>query len=162
MREIIIKELTLEDMATSAETVRAAFGTVAAEFGLTRENCPTNGAFTQPEHLAHDLREGGLMFGMYADGEQIGFVQLQQKNEGEFHLKKLGVLPEYRHHGYGRQLLDYIRMIVEEKGGTKISLGMIEENALLRDWYQANGFVHTGTGQFPQLPFVVGFMECEV
>ena len=44
-------------------------------------------------------------------------------------------------------------------GGTKIKIGIIEENNILKKWYLNNGFAHIGTGKFDSLPFTVGFME---
>lgn len=36
-----------------------------------------------------------------------------------------------------------------------------EENTILKTWYAANGFVHTGTKKFKHLPFTTGYMEWE-
>lgn len=49
--EAAIRPLSADDMEESARTLRERFGAVAAEFGLTPENRPTNGAFTRKEHL---------------------------------------------------------------------------------------------------------------
>jgi hypothetical protein len=49
-----------------------------------------------------------------------------------------------------------------ELDGNKIALGIVEENTVVKNWYTANGFTHTGTQVFPQLPFVVGFIEWRV
>jgi ribosomal protein S18 acetylase RimI-like enzyme len=74
-------------------------------------------------------------------------------------LNDLAVLPEWRHGGYGKKLLDFCKAKVIEMGGNKITLGIVEENIVVKEWYTANGFTHMGTQAFPQLPFVVGFME---
>ena len=48
----IISENKLE---ACLDVIHAAFHTVAEEFGLTRENCPTNGAFMPLERLKNDF-----------------------------------------------------------------------------------------------------------
>jgi hypothetical protein len=37
--------------------------------------------------------------------------------------------------------------------------GIVEDDTVLKNWYTANGFTHTGTKRFGHLPFTVGFME---
>ncbi len=39
---------------------------------------------------------------------------------------------------------------------------IIEENTVLKNWYIANGFVHTGTKKFDHLPFTTGYLEWKV
>jgi len=43
-----------------------------------------------------------------------------------------------------------------------ITIGIIEENTRLKEWYKAYGFVHTGTKKFEHMPFTAGFMELNV
>ena len=46
----------------------------------------------------------------------------------------------------------------EKRDAEEITIGIIEENTVLKNWYADHGFVHTGTKKFPHLPFTVGFM----
>ena len=80
-----------------------------------------------------------------------------------YELNKLSVLPEWRHCGYGKKLLDFCKAKAREFGGNKITLDIIEENTRLKDWYIANRFISTGTNKFEHLPFTTGYMEykCE-
>ena len=41
----------------------------------------------------------------------------------------------------------------------KINIGIVEENKVLRKWYESFGFVHTGTKKFDFFPFTCGYME---
>jgi len=52
--------------------------------------------------------------------------------------------------------------MVKSYGGNKISIGIIEENTKLKDWYLKLGFTHISTRKFKHLPFTVGFMEKEL
>jgi len=158
----MIIQLTDPDLPRAAEVIRASFATVAAEFGLTRENCPRHTSFaTTTERLCDHLGRGWLLYGFFESGRLVGYVSISKSKEtdGAYELHNLAVLPEHRHKGYGRQLLDFCKDRVREAGGMKLVLGIIEENAVLKDWYIKNGFVHIGTKKFEQFPFTSGYME---
>ena len=165
-----IRPLASDELPQAASILRESFQTVADEFGFTRENNPTNGAFVQAETLAEEGRRGVEYFGAFlppkgAFGEekrQIGAVALEKATQGLYYLEKLAVLPEYRHKGCGKQLLEYCRIWVQAQGGTAISIGIIDENQRLKQWYAEFGFVQTGTKAFSHLPFTVGFLRLEV
>jgi ribosomal protein S18 acetylase RimI-like enzyme len=92
----------------------------------------------------------------------VGFMQLEKKSIEKYILEKFTVLPEYRHYGYGKSLLDFACNKAKELGGKKILIGIIEDNKVLKQWYITNGFIHVGTRNFDSLPFTVGFMEKEI
>jgi hypothetical protein len=48
------------------------------------------------------------------------------------------------------------------KHGKKVSVGIIDENLVLKNWYRDYGFVQTDIRRFEHLPFVVCFMEKEL
>lgn len=157
-----IYEIRKTQLALATEVIRSSFITVAKEFGLTELNCPNHTSFMKVEKLQTHFERGYLMFGLYDNKQLIGYVSLSRENEGVVELHNLAVLPEYRHKGYGKQLLDFCKSKVKESGSNKITIGIIEENNMLKNWYAENGFVHTGTHNFAHLPFTVGFMKCEV
>ena len=162
MSEVLIRQVRLDELDVFADVIRKSFITVAGDFGLTEQNCPTNGAFIQTERLLSDWDNGNVMAGLFAVGKPAGFAQLAQKDAAVFELCKVAVLPQFRHEGYGARLLNWARETVREKGGSKITIGIIEENTVLKSWYQSYGFLHTGTCVFSHLPFTVGFMELGV
>ncbi len=43
-------------------------------------------------------------------------------------------------------------------GCKKMNIGIVEENTILRKWYEDNGFIHIGTKKFVFL-FTCGYME---
>ena len=79
-----------------------------------------------------------------------------------YEMNNVAILLDYRHLGYGRSMLDFCKDKVVELGGTKITIGIVEENTVLKEWYATNGFIHTGAKIFDGLPFTVGFMEWSV
>lgn len=151
-----------EDLEECAEVIRQSFMTVAKDFGLNKENCPTNGAFIQKERLIFEKEKGQRMYGLRSGDKIIGYVQLEKNSDDLYFLQKLAVLPDYRHSGFGRILLDYAKKLVTDWGGKRISISIIEENTVLRNWYLNYGFIHTGIRKFDHLPFTVGFMEIEI
>ena len=89
----------------------------------------------------------------------IGFAAVDLSDAAKPELEKLAVLPQYRHEGAGRLLAGWAAEQAHSVGAKALRIGIIEENARLRAWYERLGFVHTGTRMFPHLPFTVGFME---
>lgn len=158
----IIRKIKYLELDICAELIRESFGTVARDFHLTRQNCPTNGAFIKTERLEIDWNKGNQMVGLYCGPVLAGFMELERKAPDVYELEKLAVHPCYRHLGYGALLLSYARNIAVEAHISKITLGMIEENRILKNWYQSHGFVHIGVKTFVHLPFTVGFMEQSV
>lgn len=157
-----IREIGEQELEECVTVICQGFMTVAKEFGLTVENCPTNGAFMNIERLAAEREKGHIMYAMIEEGRIIGFMQLEKSTEVLYFLQKLVVLPGFRHLGLGRKLLDYAKNQVVSWGGNRISIGIIDENTVLKDWYLAYGFILTGTRKFEHLPFTVGFMELAV
>lgn len=142
-----------------ADVIRRSFATVANDFQLTIKNCPTHTSFITDSRLKEQFKDGYYPYGYFADGKLVGFVSLTNIGNGEYELKNLAVLPEFRRLGYGKALLDYCKMKLKELGGTKIIIGIIEEHTVLKEWYTANGLIHTGTKKFDHLPFTAGYME---
>ncbi len=158
----VIRKIRFEELDACAGIIRDSFATVAKQFRLTRQNCPTNGAFIESSWLETEWHKGILMYGLYSDQTLAGFMQLEQKTPEIYELKKLAVRPEYRHLGYGTMLLSFAKQAAIELGANKITIGIIEENVVLKKWYQRNGFIHTGTKKFENLPFTAGFMELSI
>ena len=84
-------------------------------------------------------------------------ISIDKENTAELH--NLAVLPDYRHKGYVKSLLDYCEKKAKEMGCNKIKIEIIEESKILKDWYLKNGFIHLFKKKFEHLPFTVGFME---
>ncbi len=157
-----IRPLTAEYLSRYAEVIRRGFATVAKDFGFTRENCPNHTAFITDEQLAGRIKDGYYPFGFFVGDTLFGFVSLTDAGGGAYEMSNLSVLPEWRHYGYGKRLVEYCKEKIIKMGGGKIKIGIVEENTVLKRWYAANGFIHTGTKKFEHLPFTVGFMEWSV
>lgn len=159
---MITKVNLSEQLNICLNIIHKSFQTVADELNLTKDNCPSHTAFIPIDKLVSQFDNGTAMFLYQYNGNFIGYFSLSVNNDS-VELNNLAVLPEYRHLGIGKELVDYaITYSKNILGANKIKIGIVEENTILKEWYENLGFVHTGTKKFEHLPFTVGFMETEV
>ena len=160
MSELSIREIDGDDeLRNSARVIRNAFRTVAFEFNLTRKNCPTHPSFMTTRRLREDRNKGVKFFGLFLGDRQIGSIAVEKADASLYYVERLAVLPEYRHRGYGAQLMEFVFNYIKANGGTKVSIGIIDEQIILKNWYKSMGFKEMSTKQFAHLPFTVCFME---
>jgi len=154
-----IREIKGEpDLKSSVEVIRDSFRTVAVEFKLTQDNCPTHPSLITLDKLL-ELEKKARLFGLFLADVQAGFVAIEKADDTLYYMDKLAVIPEYRHKGCGRKLVEFVLDDVKEHKGERVGLGMIDESAVLKNWYRQLGFTETGTKNFEHLPFIVCFME---
>ena len=150
-----------KEIVECVKVIRESFTTVADEFGFTVENAPRFTAFaiTKERLYWHLNEEHRLMYAFYDNGKIVGYYSLLLQDNHECELNNLCVLPTYRHQGIGEKLLENAFMIAQELKCNKINIGIVEENKVLRKWYELFGFIHTGTQKFDFFPFTCGYME---
>ena len=144
------------------QVITESFMTVADEFGFTPENAPRFTAFaaTEPRLLWQMANEPRKMYVYCAeDGRTEGYYSLLFTEDGACELNNLCVLPESRHRSIGSQLLEDAFSRAKAAGCSRMCIGIVEENALLRRWYESHGFIHTGAKKFDFFPFTCGYME---
>ena len=160
----MIREVRREELSACADLFRKSFQTVADEFGFTRENAPRFTAFaTTEERLIRQMDgEHRLMYLNEEDGGICGYYSLALLDQGACELGNLSVLPEYRHRGVGGRLLLHALKTAGEQHCTVMNLGIVEENTVLRKWYERYGAIHTGTEKLDFFPFSCGYMKFEL
>ncbi len=158
---IRIRPMEPTEISVCVQVIRESFSTVAQEFGITYENAPRFTAFaTNNERLSWQLnQEKRIMMVAVLDCRIVGYYSLCKVSENSWELNNLAVLPSFRHHGIGGKLLANACSRTKERGGTLLKIGIVEENLVLRNWYEAAGFVHTGTQKYDFFPFTCGYME---
>ncbi|HEY41303.1 MAG TPA: GNAT family N-acetyltransferase [Dehalococcoidia bacterium] len=160
MNRLTIREITDErELRSSARVIRNAFRTVALELNLTRENSPTHPSFMTTGRLRKDRNRGLNFFGLFLGDRQIGFIAVEKADAALYYIERLAVLPANRHQGYGKKLMDFAFEYIRANGGIRVSIGIINEQTVLKDWYKGLDFVETSTREFAHLPFTVCFME---
>ena len=153
-----IKKIELQDCL---QIFRKGYETVALELGLTDENCPDRGrASLTLEKLVIQFESGAMMYGFFTNDNLVGFLGMKKLENGDFEIDDIIVLPEHRHNGYGKELLDFSKQRAKELGASKIKLSMIDGNKRLKKWYESNGFITVSYEQYENAPYKVGSMEC--
>ena len=160
----MIREVRREEIPECVRVIRDSHRTVADTFGFTAENAPRYVAFATDENrlLWHMDSEHRLMFADEEDGVIRGYCSLLLKEDGECELGNLSVLPEYRHRGIGTALLKHAVRTARMRNCKVMRLSIVEENSVLRNWYERNGAVHTGTEKFSFFPFTCGYMTIDL
>ena len=141
-----------------AKVIRDCFITVANDFNLTKEYAATNPAFIEADALNKMHEKNISMFAVYKKDVQIGFVAIEKADDKLYYMEKLAILPEYRHKGYGKSAMDFVVEYIKSKGGERVSIGIINENTVLKNWYISYGFAETETKVYRHLPFNVCFL----
>ena len=160
----MIKEVKEQNISECVNVIKESFLTVANEFGFTVENAPRFTAFATTEDRLtwHLLGEHRPMYAFYDHDVIVGYYSLLLQENSECELSNLCVLPAHRHKGIGAELLKHAFRNAKELNCSKINIGIVEENSVLRKWYESFGFVHTGIEKFDFFPFTCGYMEKRV
>lgn len=158
MNTLYIRPVEKDELASCLQVIHSSFQTVAMEFGLTAQNCPKHTAFLPLIYLQTQFDWGWHMYGLHEENNLIGYMSVSRESEDVCELHHLAVLPAFRHKGFGTLLLDRAKEITEELGASRLQIGIIEESAVLKNWYIANGFTSIGTKKFEHLPFTSGYL----
>ena len=160
--EYQIRTCNREDVGVLAETIRGAFRDVAGRFGLTEENCPRHASNCTADWIEKDMDRGVTYFVLESEGRVAGSVALERAKPEVCYLERLAVLPDRRRRGFGKALVGHALSEAGVRGCRRVGIGVIADQAELKDWYRRLGFVETENREFPHLPFLVTFMSCEL
>ena len=157
----MIKAVDRNNIVECVSVIKESFLTVADEFGFTIENAPRFTAFATTEERLnwHLLGEHRPMYAFVDDGAIIGYYSLLLQENNQCELNNLCVIPAYRHNGIGEELLKHAFKVAQELNCNKMNIGIVEENKVLRKWYESFGFKHSGVQKFDFFPFACGYME---
>ena len=149
------------ELSAIVTVLNISHGTVAEEFGFTKDNNPSNNAFIDTPSLRFQLKKGIDLYAMSLDDKFIACIAIEKslKEPGTFYIEKVSVIPEYRNRGYGVKMMDFAQLKIKELGGKTVSIALIDSNTKLKNWYIAQGFSETGYKDFDHLPFRVCFMN---
>jgi N-acetylglutamate synthase-like GNAT family acetyltransferase len=160
--EAQIRRATLGDATALTEIIRQSYRDVAGRFRLDPENCPTHPSNCERDWIESDLSRGVSYFILSSGGVACGCVAVERASAELSYLERLGVLPDRRKAGLGRQLVECALREARSSGAGAVSIGIIAEHSELRDWYRRLGFIETGTRRFDHLPFEVAFLRYEL
>lgn len=154
----VILKVKKSRLSECLHVIHEGYEPIAVRFGLTNENCPYRGRADLPlSVLEEEFSSGIKMYGYFEQDAMVGFLSIDRASEPK--INDVVVLPAFWRQGIGTALLEYAKTLSTQWGASKISLGMIDDNKELRKWYEKNGFINVGYQQYPNAPFLVGYME---
>jgi ribosomal protein S18 acetylase RimI-like enzyme len=158
----MIRSVSESELSECLKIIQAAYIPVAERFGLTDDNCPDSGRATLKfESLLQEYENGELMFIYCDDGRICGYLGMCRNGE-VLKIDDIVVLPAYQGKGIGSNMLSFAKNYARDCGCIKLRLGMINNNTELKNWYRKHGFETVELIQYPNAPFVTGYMEARV
>lgn len=141
--------------------LQAGFATEVADFGITRENTPSNPAFWGETAITTVVGRGFELFGVEEDGRIVGcaFAGPSKSRSGVWSLRHLAVDPTTRHAGHGAALVAEGARRARAAGAEVLAIGIVAGNTRLSGWYRRLGFESIGKTQYPGLVFTVERMR---
>lgn len=158
----MIKEATLNDREVLVKLIRDSYRDVAHRFSLTKDNYPKHPSNCTSSWIESDISRGVQYYILYADENPVGCVAIEKASDDVCYLERLSVLPEMRGKHFGISLVQHGLKCAASKGVDKVSIGIIDEQTELKEWYAKLGFVVTEINNFPHLPFTVCLMELSI
>jgi len=157
----MIRKVNEQELSNCVNVIKESFITVANDFGFTIENAPRFTAFATTEDRLkwHFLGERRPMYAFFDKDTIVGYYSLLLQENNECELNNLCVIPSHRHQKIGAELLKHAFDVAKELGCKTMNIGIVEENQVLRKWYETFGFVHTETQKFDFFPFTCGYMK---
>ena len=70
-----------------------------------------------------------------------------------YFIERLATLPEYRHKGIGKILMEYIEKKIKENNGKIIEIHVVDENKRLIEWYKKLNYKEIRVDEIKTLPF---------
>jgi len=143
----------ISDSKIITDIINKAFMTVAVQFGFTKENVPYFPAFLGSNVIENQINNGLKMYGYQKNNQIIGCVGYSYYKDKIYFIERLATLPEYRHLGIGKKLIEYIENKIKEKGGKMAELHVVDKNIVLRDWYKKLNYAEIRIDEMKTLPF---------
>jgi diamine N-acetyltransferase len=158
-----IRSIHPDESAILLKVLHKSFKSISEEYSFTRMTAPKHGSFITLEELKQLIAGGLEMYGCFENDELIGCIGIRPGDSSDsFYIEKLGVLPDKRHRGIGRSLVKCAMNEIKKRGGRTISIGLINKNEKLKNWYHNLGFIEYELKDAANLPFKVCMMSIEI
>jgi ribosomal protein S18 acetylase RimI-like enzyme len=128
--------LELTDSTIITNILNKAFLTVALSFGFTKESVPRFPAFIDSDVIEKQLNNGLKMYGYKMNDQIVGCIGYSFYRDKIYFIERLATLPEYRHLGIGKKLMEYIENKIKENGGKTAEIHVVDKNVILVEWYK--------------------------
>jgi ribosomal protein S18 acetylase RimI-like enzyme len=152
--------LELVDSTIITNILNKAFMTVALHFGFTKENVPRFPAFIGSDIIENQLNNGLKMYGYKIDDQIVGCIGYSYYKEQIYFIERLATLPEYRHLGIGKKLMENIENKIKENGGKTAEIHVVDINEILVEWYKKLNYKHIRTDKLVDGTIKLPFDSC--
>jgi ribosomal protein S18 acetylase RimI-like enzyme len=151
--------IEINDNIIITNILNKAFMTVAQKFNFTKENAPTFPAFISSDVIKNQLNNGLKMYGYNIDGKTAGCAGYSYYKEQTYLIERLATLPEYRHSGIGKKLMEFVENKIIEDGGKTAEVHVVDINEILIEWYKELGYFNVRIEELKTLPFKLYVMN---
>jgi N-acetylglutamate synthase-like GNAT family acetyltransferase len=145
--------IKLNDSKIIMDILNKAFMTVAKQYNFKKENAPTFPAFISSDRIDTFLNNGLKMYGYKTNNQIIGCVGYSYYQDQIYFIERLATLPEYRHSGVGKNLMQFTENRIKEIGGKIAEIHVVDKNTTLREWYKKLDYVEIRVDEIKALPF---------
>ncbi len=155
MSDLIVREITKEDIISDADLISTAFEPVSKLHGLP------SGQDLSPiiSRLEEDFKQETRQFGAWEDNKLVGYFSLTLKDEEIFEISRLCVHPDVQRQGYGQRLLDRAVVEIRRSNGVAAVCAVIVDNSFVLSWLERNYFHTEVSGNFPGIPCPVSILQ---
>jgi ribosomal protein S18 acetylase RimI-like enzyme len=154
--------IEINDSKNITTILNKAFMTVAQKYNYTKENAPGFPTFINYDIIEGQLNNGLKMYGYKMDDKIIACVGFSYNKGQIYFIERLATLPEYRHSGIGKELMNFIENKIKENGGKMAEIHIVNNNETLKKWYKKLGYKEIRVEEPKILPFKVGIMNKEL
>lgn len=151
-------EASVTDAQMLANLISESNKDVAEQFGLNASNNPKHPSFCTKDWILSDFNRGVKYFVFRSEENNAGCVAFEHPKPDLSYLNRLSVLPQFRHRGIGKKLVEHVILFSRSKNIQFVKIGIIANHHRLKQWYQKLGFRETETKKFSHLPFEVTYM----
>jgi len=145
--------IEISDSELITDILNKAFMTVALQFHFTEENAPQFPAFINCDVIEKQLNSGLKMYGYAIGNKIVGCAGYSYYKDTVYFIERLATLPECRHSGNGRKLMEFIENKIVEKGGEVAEIHVVDKNTVLREWYKKLNYREIRIDELTHLPF---------
>jgi ribosomal protein S18 acetylase RimI-like enzyme len=142
-----VSELRLQDAVGNADMTELS-RLLGVNFGASDWN-------SAESLLGERSREDSRYFLVKREDICIGHVGvIVEGGSGGVYIRAVGIVPEWRHRGYGRQLLSTVVQKMLAEGHTRFELDVATENNQALSLYQSCGFHETNVYDYYVVPLI--------
>jgi ribosomal protein S18 acetylase RimI-like enzyme len=145
------------DSRLVTDILNKAFMTVATQFNFTKETVERFPAFMESNVIENQLKNGLKMYGYNINEKIVGCGGYSFYKDQVYIIERLGTLPEYRHNGIGKKIMEYIENKIKESGGKIVEIHVVDINEILVKWYKSMNYKQIRTDRLydgeRKLPF---------